>query len=42
LVVFYPTRAAFLAMLDDAEYQAALVHRQAALAETRIFACKDM
>lgn len=42
LVVFYPTRSAFLAMLEDADYQSALVHRQAALAETRIFACKEM
>jgi uncharacterized protein (DUF1330 family) len=40
LVVVYPSRAAYRALSLDGDYQAALVHRQAALAETRLFACK--
>lgn len=40
LVVHYPSRASFLAMTADPEYEAALVHRSAALAETRLFVCK--
>ena len=40
LIVQYPNRTAFLAMTADADYEAALVHRQAALAETRLFVCK--
>ena len=40
LVVYYPSRAAFMALTKDLAYQAALVHRHAALAEARLFACK--
>jgi uncharacterized protein (DUF1330 family) len=39
LVVAYPSRATFLKLQEDADYAATLVHRQAALAETRVFAC---
>lgn len=36
LLVRYPSSAAFLAMLADPEYQAATVHRSAALADSRL------
>ncbi len=39
LLVRYPSPEAFLAMLADAEYQAAAVHRTAALADSRLIAC---
>ena len=35
----YPSGAAFLDMLRDPEYQAAFVHRQAAVAESRLIRC---
>lgn len=38
LLVRYPSAAAFLAMLADPEYQAATVHRSAALADSRLIA----
>ncbi len=38
LLVRYPSKAAFLAMLADPEYQAATVHRTAALADSRLIA----
>jgi uncharacterized protein (DUF1330 family) len=40
LVIFYPSRTAFQSLMADAEYEAALVHRTAALAETRLIVCK--
>jgi uncharacterized protein (DUF1330 family) len=39
LLVHYPSREAFLGMLADAEYQAAAVHRTAALADSRLIGC---
>lgn len=38
LLVRYPDKAAFLRMLADPEYQAATVHRTAALADSRLLA----
>ncbi|WP_299622487.1 DUF1330 domain-containing protein [uncultured Tateyamaria sp.] len=35
----YPTAHAFLAMVSDPEYQAAVVHRQAAVATSRLIRC---
>jgi uncharacterized protein (DUF1330 family) len=39
LLVRYPSPEAFLAMLADDDYQAATVHRTAALADSRLIAC---
>lgn len=39
LLVRYPSPEAFLAMLADADYRAATVHRTAALADSRLIAC---
>lgn len=39
LLVQYPSREAFLGMLADPEYQAATVHRTAALADSRLIGC---
>lgn len=39
LLVRYPSPEAFLAMLADQEYQAATIHRTAALADSRLIAC---
>lgn len=39
LLVRYPSPEAFLAMLADPEYQAATIHRTAALADSRLIAC---
>ncbi len=39
LLVRYPSPEAFLAMLADAEYRAATIHRTAALADSRLIAC---
>ncbi len=36
LLVSYPSKEAFLAMLSDREYQAAAEHRSAALADSRL------
>lgn len=36
----YPSGAAFLAMLQDPEYQAAVIHRQAAVADSRLIRCQ--
>ncbi|MCU1718597.1 DUF1330 domain-containing protein [Pseudomonas sp. 5P_3.1_Bac2] len=38
LLVRYPNKAAFLSMLADPQYQAATVHRSAALADSRLIA----
>lgn len=35
----YPSGEAFLAMLHDPEYRAAVVHRQAAVADSRLIRC---
>lgn len=40
LVVTYPSRAVYLQLQNDEKHVAAQVHRQAALAETRVFACR--
>lgn len=39
LLVRYPSPEAFLAMLADEEYQAAAIHRTAALADSRLIGC---
>jgi len=39
LLVRYPSKAAFLGMLADPDYQAATVHRSAALADSRLIGC---
>ncbi|HSC83818.1 MAG TPA: DUF1330 domain-containing protein [Pseudomonas sp.] len=39
LLVRYPSPQAFLGMLADPEYQAATVHRTAALADARLIGC---
>lgn len=39
LLVRYPNKEAFLGMLADAEYQAATLHRSAALADSRLIGC---
>jgi uncharacterized protein (DUF1330 family) len=39
LLVRYPSKTAFLSMLADSEYQAATVHRTAALADSRLIGC---
>lgn len=39
LLVRYPSPEAFLAMLADPDYQAATIHRTAALADSRLIAC---
>ena len=36
LLVSYPSKEAFLAMISDSDYQAAAVHRTAALADSRL------
>lgn len=36
----YPSGEAFLGMLRDPEYQAAVVHRQAAVADSRLIRCE--
>jgi uncharacterized protein (DUF1330 family) len=36
----YPDSAAFVTMLRDPEYQAAVVHRQAAVADSRLIRCE--
>ena len=36
MLVRYPSTTAFLSMLADPEYQAATVHRSAALADSRL------
>jgi len=38
LLVHYPSRAAFLTMVGRADYQRAVVHRRAALADSRLIA----
>lgn len=38
-VVRYPSRAAFLDMVSDAEYLASTTHRSAALADSRLIPC---
>jgi len=40
LVTSFPSRQSFLDLQTDAEYEGALVHWTAALAECRIFACR--
>jgi len=36
LLVSYPSKEAFLAMIGDSDYQAAAEHRSAALADSRL------
>ncbi len=38
-VARYPTAAAFLEMVTDADYRRAVVHRQAAVADSRLIRC---
>lgn len=39
-IAVYPDAKAFLVMLKDPEYQAAVVHRQAAVADSRLIRCR--
>lgn len=39
-VAHYPTAVAFLSMLRDPEYQTAVIHRQAAVADSRLIRCQ--
>ena len=39
-IVEYGTSAAFITMLRDPEYQAAVVHRQAAVVDSRLIRCE--
>lgn len=39
-VAAYPSGQAFMAMLKDPEYQAAVIHRQAAVADSRLIRCE--
>lgn len=39
-IAWYPTAEAFAAMLRDPEYGAAVIHRQAAVAESRLIRCE--
>ena len=39
-IAAYPSGEAFLTMLRDPEYQAAVVHRQAAVADSRLIRCE--
>jgi uncharacterized protein (DUF1330 family) len=39
-IAVYPDPTAFLGMLKDPEYQAAVVHRQAAVADSRLIRCR--
>ena len=38
-IALYPTGEAFLSMLPNPEYQAAVIHRQAAVADSRLIRC---
>jgi uncharacterized protein (DUF1330 family) len=42
LAVEYPSRSAFIAMTTDPEYLAIHAHRAAALADSRLIACKPV
>ncbi|MBA4808340.1 DUF1330 domain-containing protein [Brevundimonas sp.] len=38
----YPTAAAFVSMLQDPEYRVAVIHRQAAVADSRLIRCEPV
>lgn len=38
----YPTAGAFLAMVTDPDYRVAVVHRQAAVATSRLIRCQAL
>jgi uncharacterized protein (DUF1330 family) len=38
-LVFYPSRSAFLSMVQDPDYQAIIPHRSAALSDSRLIMC---
>ncbi|MEL7099540.1 MAG: DUF1330 domain-containing protein [Pseudomonadota bacterium] len=40
-IAYYPNAAAFLAMVTDAEYQRAVIHRQAAVSDSRLIRCGE-
>lgn len=40
-IVFYPSREAFVAMVQDPEYLAILPHRTAALSDSRLIMCES-
>jgi uncharacterized protein (DUF1330 family) len=42
IVVEYPSRAAFLQMVANPEYQASHRHREAALVDSRLIACQTL
>lgn len=39
-IVSFPTRQTYARLMEDEIYQTAIIHRQAALAETRVLICK--
>ena len=41
-VAYYPTAGAFLEMVTDPDYQIAVKHRQAAVADSRLLRCGEM
>lgn len=41
-IALYPTGAAFLGMLRDPEYREAVVHRQAAVSNSRLIRCGEL
>ena len=41
-VAYYPTAGAFLEMVTDPDYQIAVKHRQAAVADSRLIRCHEM
>jgi len=40
-IAYYPNAAAFLAMVTDPEYQRAVIHRQAAVEDSRLIRCGE-
>ncbi len=42
LLVRYPSRAAFLQMIADSDYQASHAHRAAALEDSRLICCREL
>jgi uncharacterized protein (DUF1330 family) len=42
IIAEYPSRTAFLQMVADPEYQAIHRHREAALDDSRLIACKSL
>ncbi|MEM0990891.1 MAG: DUF1330 domain-containing protein [Pseudomonadota bacterium] len=41
-IAWYPSAAAFLAMVTDPDYRAAVIHRQAAVLDSRLIRCGEL